>query len=240
MHHQSKHAGASLDPMVKQHLVRQVGGVAQCPQRDAPLEFDDIDQELVDTAIDSPRGISVETVRLSAVPARLDELERSTSRDSYTGNAHVARLQLHLRPIGLRAANAFVAARHRHHGPTRGHKFSVSVADAQGQIRGVAIAGRPVARRLDDGAHLEVLRVCTDGTPNACSMLYGAVRRAAKAMGYRSEHIITYTLEGEDGASLRAAGWQLDGRTDGGSWDRPSRSRVDSHPTERKLRWHAT
>lgn len=148
--------------------------------------------------------------------------------------------ELHIRPIGLRAANAFVADHHRHHGPTRGHKFSISVADAQGQIRGVAIAGRPVARQLDDGVHLEVLRVCTDGTPNVCSMLYGAVRRAAKAMGYPTEQIITYTLEGESGASLRAAGWQLDGCTEGGSWDRPSRSRVDSHPTEKKLRWHAT
>jgi len=155
-------------------------------------------------------------------------------------NPHVARLELYLRPIGLRGANAFVAAHHRHHGPTRGHKFSISVADAQGQIRGVVIAGRPVARRLDDGAHLEVLRVCTDGTPNVCSMLYGAVRRAAKAMGYRPEQIITYTLEGEEGASLRAAGWRLDGRTVGGSWDRPSRSRADSHPTEGKFRWHAT
>lgn len=100
--------------------------------------------------------------------------------DAATDNAHVTRLELRFRPIGLRAANDFVAAHHRHHGPTRGHKFSISVTDAQGQIRGVAIAGRPVARRLDDGAHLEVLRVCTDGTPNVCSMLYGAVRRAAK------------------------------------------------------------
>ena len=56
------------------------------------------------------------------------------------------------------AANAFVAVHHRHHGPTRGHKFSISVVDAQGQIRGVVIAGRPNGRRLDDGAHLEVLR----------------------------------------------------------------------------------
>jgi hypothetical protein len=160
--------------------------------------------------------------------------------DAAPDHAHVTRLELRFRPIGLRAANDFVAAHHRHHGPTRGHKFSISVTDAQGQIRGVAIAGRPVARRLDDGAHLEVLRVCTDGTPNVCSMLYGAVRRAAKAMGYLPEHVITYTLEGEGGASLRAAGWQFDGCTEGGSWDRPSRSRVDSHPMEKKLRWRAT
>ena len=109
-------------------------------------------------------------------------------------NTHIPRFELQIRPIGLRAENAFVAEHHRHHGPTRGHKFSISVTDDQGQIRGVAIAGRPVARHLDDGAHLEVLRVCTDGTPNACSMLYAAIRRAGKAMGYPPEQIITYTL----------------------------------------------
>ena len=147
---------------------------------------------------------------------------------------------LHIQPISLRAANAFVSGYHRHHGPTRGHKFSIAVADANGQIRGVAIAGRPVARQLDDGQHLEITRVCTDGTPNACSMLYGAVRRVAKAMGYEPARILTYTLEEEGGASLRAAGWRLEGATPGGSWDRPSRSRVDAHPTGRKLRWHAT
>jgi hypothetical protein len=156
-------------------------------------------------------------------------------------NTHTRRRGgLQIRPIGLRAANAFVAEHHRHHGPTRGHKFSISVADRQGQVRGVAIAGRPVARQLDDGAHLEVLRVCTDGTPNVCSMLYAAVRRAAKAMGYRPEQIITYTLKNESGASLRAAGWQPDRLTGGGSWDRPSRPRTDEHPTHKKLRWHAT
>lgn len=163
-------------------------------------------------------------------------------RHSPAGRARRPRapLELHIHPIGLRAANAFVTEHHRHHGPTRGHKFSIAVADPDGQIHGVAIAGRPVARQLDDGLHLEVLRVCSDGTPNVCSMLYGAVRRVAKAMGYPPEQIITYTLLGESGASLRAAGWQPDGVTDGGSWDRPGRSRVDAHPTERKLRWHAT
>jgi hypothetical protein len=104
----------------------------------------------------------------------------------------------------------------------------------------VAIAGRPVARRLDDGLHLEVLRVCTDGTPNVCSMLYAAVRRAAKAMGYPPTQIITYTLEGESGASLRAAGWVEDACTRGGTWDRPSRARFDSHLIETKVRWRAT
>lgn len=70
---------------------------------------------------------------------------------------------------------------------------------------GVATAGRPVARHYDDGRTLEVNRTCTDGTKNANSMLYGAVWRAAKAMGYL--RCITYTQADETGASLRAAGW---------------------------------
>jgi hypothetical protein len=147
--------------------------------------------------------------------------------------------RLSLRPIGLREANAYIEAVHRHHGSTRGHKFSVAVEDQAEQLRGVAVAGRPVARGLDDGFHLEVLRVATDGTPNACSMLYGAVRRAAIAMGYRPENVVTYTLESEDGGSLRAAGWKLAAQTAGGSWDCATRPRADRHPTEPKLRWHA-
>jgi hypothetical protein len=155
------------------------------------------------------------------------------------GGAAAARPVLSLRPIGLREANAYVEMVHRHHGSTRGHKFSVAVEDESAQVRGVAIAGRPVARGLDDGRHLEVLRVATDGTPNACSMLYGAVRRAAIAMGYRPENVLTYTLASEDGGSLRAAGWKLASETPGGSWDCSSRPRTDRHPTEPKLRWSA-
>jgi len=51
---------------------------------------------------------------------------------------------------------------------------------------------------------VEVTRVATDGTPNACSLLYAAAWQAAKALGYRT--LLTYTQKGESGASLRAAG----------------------------------
>ena len=78
----------------------------------------------------------------------------------------------------------FVAAHHRHHKPVIGHKFSIAVSE-NGIVRGVAMVGRPVSRRLDDGWTLEVSRCCTDGASNACSMLYGAAWRAAKALGYR-------------------------------------------------------
>lgn len=148
-------------------------------------------------------------------------------------------MSLYLHPISLRQANKFVGEEHRHHPPTRGHKFSVSVRDESGVLHGVAIAGRPVNRVLDDGAHLEVLRVCTDGTPNACSMLYGAMRRAGVAMGYKPEDIVTYTLASEPGVSLHAAGWVRDGVVRGRSWSTPSRPREDRSPLEDKIRWHA-
>lgn len=144
---------------------------------------------------------------------------------------------LTLAPIELREANEFVADHHRHSIPTIGHKFSICAAQGE-KVIGVAIVGRPVARGLDDGFTLEALRVCTDGTRNACSFLYAAVARAARAMGY--EQIVTYTLPEEGGASLRAAGWTLDSDSaGGGSWSRTDRPRTDQHPTQTKLRWSA-
>jgi hypothetical protein len=144
--------------------------------------------------------------------------------------------RLALAPLDLDEANAFVAEHHRHHRPVVGHKFSLGAALAE-RIVGVAIVGRPVARLRDDGATLEITRLCTDGTPNACSFLYGAAARAAFALGYR--RIGTYILANENGASLRAAGWRLIGGTDGGSWSRPSRPRVDTHPLQGKLLFEA-
>ena len=139
-------------------------------------------------------------------------------------------------PVTFREAAAFVRRHHRHHRPARGCRFTLAVADADA-IRGVAVVGRPVSRVLQDGTTLEVTRCCTDGTPNACSMLYGACWRAARALGYR--RLVTYTLPQEGGASLRAAGWRLIGQCGGGNWDRTSRPRVDLHPTQPKFRWEA-
>ena len=113
-------------------------------------------------------------------------------------------MMLEIVPITLKEAKAFVKAHHRHNKPPTGWKFGVGV-QSNGLLVGVATAGRPVSRALDDGRTLEVNRTCTDGTRNANSMLYGAVWRAAKAMGYRKA--ITYTQCEESGASLRAAGW---------------------------------
>lgn len=120
--------------------------------------------------------------------------------------AHLFRpANLSLRPITFKEMSAFVKRLHRHNKPPTGHKFSIGL-EAGGGLVGVASAGRPIARALDDGYTLEVNRTCTDGTRNANSMLYGAVWRAAKAMGYR--RCVTYTQHDESGASLRAAGWR--------------------------------
>lgn len=140
-------------------------------------------------------------------------------------------------PCDLAEANAFVRQYHRHHPPVVGHKFSLS-AVRDDEVCGVAIVGRPVSRQLDDGLTLEVTRVATDGSRNACSALYGAARRATFALGYK--RLVTYTLASESGSSLRGAGWKLIGEAGGGSWSRKRRPRVDKAPTEPKLRWEAS
>ena len=141
---------------------------------------------------------------------------------------------LEIVPMTLKEANAFVEQNHRHHGPVVGHKFSIGLSDGE-KIVGVAIVGRPVARHLDDGWTLEVNRLCTTGERNACSMLYAAAARAAKAMGYRK--IITYTLDSEPGASLRAAGWTCAGPAGGERWTGQRRPVADLYPAQMKLRY---
>lgn len=141
-----------------------------------------------------------------------------------------------MQPITFAEARVFIEEHHRHHGTPVSHKFSIAANDGQ-KVVGVVVVGRPVARHYDDGYTLEVARCCTDGTKNACSLLYGAAWRAAKALGYR--RIVTYTLISEDGASLRAAGWTVLHKTQGGTWNREGRPRVDKAPLEPKLCWEA-
>lgn len=144
--------------------------------------------------------------------------------------------KLVLVPCDLDEANAFVIRVHRHHGKATGHKFSLAAYSSDRDcIVGVAIVGRPVARMLDNGLTLELLRVATDGTRNACSFLYGAVRRAAFSLGYK--RVITYVLGTESGVSLLASGWKCIGLAGGGTWSRKSRPRVDKHPAQKKIRW---
>lgn len=137
-------------------------------------------------------------------------------------------------PISLKEANAFVEQYHRHHKPVTGHKFSIAAFDGE-KIVGVAIVGRPVARHLDDGWTLEVNRLCTDGTRNACSFLYAASWRVAKNMGYRK--LITYILVTEKGTSLKAAGWKCVGEAGGLRWTGKRRPEVDLYPAQMKLKF---
>lgn len=139
--------------------------------------------------------------------------------------------------VKLPDANAFVARLHRHHKPVVGHLFSIGATE-NGNLVGVAIVGRPVSRMRDDGITAEVTRLCTDGTKDACSFLYGASARAAFALGFK--RIGTYILASEPGTSLTGAGWRLIGQTKGGSWSRPSRGRDDKHPTEPKTLFELT
>lgn len=128
-------------------------------------------------------------------------------------------------PVSLQVANAFVDQVHRHHKPVVGHLFSLGLRDEQWVLRGVAIVGRPVARMLQDGVTMEVTRLCTDGTRNACSQLYGAAWREARRRG--CTRMITYILESENGASLRASGWIKVAFVKGQGWGRPSRPRKE-------------
>lgn len=137
-----------------------------------------------------------------------------------------AQSRLTVIPLTLADAAATVDRWHRHHRRPQGHRFSLGVLDDTGRLCGAAIIGRPVARPFDTGRTGEVTRVATDGTPNACSALYGAAWRTASAAGYL--RLITYTQDGESGASLRGAGWrQVAVLKPRSGWDTPSRRRGD-------------
>ena len=155
-----------------------------------------------------------------------------------TTATHAAYIRLVVVPVTLKEALAWVDRVHRHHKAPAGGLFAIAVA-ASDEIVGVAIVGRPVSRALDDGWTVEVTRVAVlEDHPNACSMLYAATWRAARAMGYRKA--ITYTLESESGTSVRAASWKCVAEVTAQSWDRPSRPRVDLYPLQAKLRWEVT
>ena len=140
--------------------------------------------------------------------------------------------RLELVTVDLDEANAFVHRHHRHHGAVRGYKFAIAAAK-QRHIVGVVIVGRPTSRERDDGETLEVTRLATDGTANACSFLYGAAARASFALGYK--RLGTYILASENGATLKAAGWRQIGEVTGRSWSCKSRPRIDKHPLQDKL-----
>lgn len=143
-------------------------------------------------------------------------------------------MRLKVEPITVKAAQRVVAERHRHLPRVQGGLFAVAAIDDTGAVRGVAIAGNP-ARVWQGTGRIAILRVATDGARNACSLLYGALCRAAQALGYTEAW--TYTLPEEPGTSLRAAGFDFMGFTDGGEHDRPSRRREPAVRPDPKKRW---
>lgn len=149
-------------------------------------------------------------------------------------------VSLHVVPVRFRQARSFVADWHRHNGLPVGALFCLGVADDDEVLHGVAVVGRPLARMFDDGQTAEVARCCTDGSHNACSMLYGASWRAVRAMGYT--RLITYTRASEGGASLRAAGWTaVTQRRPHPGWSRPSRPRgLNGTEGDELLLWEAS
>lgn len=142
---------------------------------------------------------------------------------------------LKLRPMAIKTANEYVAKWHRHNLPVRVARFAVSCVDGDGVVHGVAIVGTPNARALTDGVTAEILRVATDGTFNACSILYGACCRACKAIGYSS--VYTYTLHSESNASLKASGFRLDTEEAGGKPWKTRGRRFQPVSLEKKNRW---
>lgn len=151
---------------------------------------------------------------------------------------------LRLVPITFADARRYIVEHHRHNDPPVAHRACVGIADDSGNLRGVGILGIPKARLSHDGRTAEIVRIATDGVPNGCSMLYGALVRVAWNLGY--DRVLTYTLGSESGTSLRAAGWRSEGvRETGGSreWDRKNgRTRLTMFfdakvPDEPKVKW---
>ena len=144
-------------------------------------------------------------------------------------------MKLQIIPLDLKEANQIVFNLHRHHKPSVGHRFSLGVIDEEGYIVGCAIASRPIARLSNQKFTLEITRVATNGTRNACSILLGAVAKSAKAMGYA--RVQTTTLSSESGSSLKAVGWKSKTlEQDGKGWDSRSGRNVDCK-NDKKVRW---
>ena len=138
-------------------------------------------------------------------------------------------------PLELRELNELVEKLHRHHKKVVGHRFSIGCTK-NGVIVGGCSVGRPVSRGCDPKTTLEITRLVTDGTHNACSFLYSHAAKIGKAMGYKK--IQTYILEVESGKSLTAAGWRFQHLTKGGHWVRSDGSeRRNDQPEMKKELW---
>jgi hypothetical protein len=158
-------------------------------------------------------------------------------------------LRPRIAPCSVKRAIALVKEHHRHLEDVQGGLFAVRIVVGTVDA-GVAIAGNPP--RTWQGKGVVVITRCAldESRPplphvnrhseehradGAVAMAYGALCRAAKALGYREAW--TYTLPEEPGTSLRAAGFEDMGMTAGGEHDRPSRRRRPAKRPEPKRRW---
>lgn len=152
--------------------------------------------------------------------------------------------KIHPFPITIQDANIVVRQWHRHNKPVLSARFAIA-AVVGGEMVGVAITGRPVARHLDDGLTAEVVRVCTlpEAPKGTNSFLYAACWRVWRNMG--GLKLITYTLKSESGVSLKGAGWKVVGEVQPSKgWSRPSMNHLnrvdDPIYAQPKLRWEQT
>lgn len=139
-------------------------------------------------------------------------------------------------PIKLKDANQFIEKYHRHNKPVVGHIFCIGL-EKDDELIGVGIAGRPIARYLDNGRIIEITRVCVkDGNKNGSSKLYRRLHRIAQLMGY--EKVITYTLARESQSSMKAINAIKECEIKGQEWNRKSRERKSQDVyIEDKIRW---
>lgn len=176
-------------------------------------------------------GVSETTIHTLAVKyygtAHLEE-KRRARKASIVKTGKLAAI-----PISLQQANEFIAQHHRHHEPVVRDKFRVA-CELDGKLVGVAQLARPNSRFLDNGRIIEVVRLCTDGTPDAASFLYSRAARIAREMGYHK--IITYILDTESGTSLVASGWHKEDDVRGKVWNRPGKPVMEEEPVN-KQRW---
>lgn len=143
-----------------------------------------------------------------------------------------------IRWITQKEANEFIVKHHRHHDAVVGSITQVGLF-IENELAGIAVISRPVSRRLDFRRITEVTRLCTFGTENACSKLYGAAARIAREMGF--EKIQTFILQSESGISLKASGWVLEEENCGGEkWHGRAHINLfgeEKRPPEKKKRY---
>lgn len=106
--------------------------------------------QFIESRIRMGRMDPVAIARASRAVRKLDTDQRLALCSPGTDGQEAAGCQLSARKIAFRDACALVNMHHRHHASPVGHLFSGGVFSG-GSPCGAVIAGRPVARNLDNG-----------------------------------------------------------------------------------------